>query len=288
VTQPAQGSAPTASPTPDPPSVLSGVLTVAGLAFRESARNRVLHALLASMVIAAGVSHVFAWVSGDDLERRVPVVANLCFLAINLLGVVASIFLGTNLIYQEVERRTIYTVLARPVSRGGFIAGKYLGLLGVMGVAMLAMSAAFLVALLLAGGTISGTLLLALLFTYLEVAVVIAVALFFSVAAHPIEGAVFAFVVALVGKMTESLNELAQELIRRAGADAGMVERGVEKLLYVVYLVLPNMENFNIRAEAVHGLPVSGEALALGAVYGVVYVVILLSLATIVFRRKVL
>lgn len=270
-------------------SRLEPILAVAGLAFRESARNRVLHALVGATLLVAAISNVFAWVSGDDPVRQLKVVADLSLSAIALLGTLASIFLGTNLVYQEVERRTIYTVLARPIDRGGFIVGKYLGLSAVMAVAVAFMGAGFLVVFLLAGGAITPELLLALAFTYLELAVVVGVALFFSVAAHPIEGAVFAFIVALFGHVTGDLKALAAQLVTHPdGSPATLLERALERTLDVAYVLLPNLEHFNYRAHAAHGLPIAASQLGLATVYAAVYVAILLGLATLVLRRKVL
>lgn len=268
---------------------LEPILAVAGLAFRESARNRVLHALVGATLLMAGVSLVFAWASGDDLVRRLKIVADLSLSSVAILGTIASIFLGTNLVYQEVERRTVYTVLARPIGRGGFVVGKYLGLAAVMGVAVTAMGAGFLAVLLLAGGSITSEVLLALLLTYLELTVVIGVAMFFSVAAHPIEGAVFAFVVALAGHVTADLNRLGADLVRHTdGTPPSTLEVLLQKALYVAYVLLPNLDNFDIRAHAAHGVPVAGEQVALAFAYAALYVAILLGLSTLVFRRKVL
>lgn len=264
------------------------VLAVASLAFRESARNRVLHALVGATLLAALCSLVFAWVAGGDADeaRKLKIVADLSLSAISLLGTVASIFLGTNLIYQEVERRTVYTILSRPVGRGGFVLGKYLGLSAVLGVAIAAMGAGFLGIYVLAGGAPTGGILLALLFTYVELTVVIAVALFFSVAAHPIEGAVFSFVVALAGHSTASLKDLAVEVTR--GMDSALGASAIKGGLYAIYVLLPNLENFNLRGDAVYGLPIDVTALAAALAYAVVYVAIMLGLSALVFRRRVL
>jgi ABC-type transport system involved in multi-copper enzyme maturation permease subunit len=280
-------------------SRLGPILAVARLAFRESARNRVLHALLGAMLLVTLVAHVFAWVSGDEPTRRLKVIADLSLTAIGLLGAVASIFLGTNLVYQEVERRTIYTVLARPIDRGSFLVGKFLGLLAIMGLATLVMGVAFFlsygfgVATLPAPGVEADALPwaklgLAILLTYVELAVVIGVAMFFSVAAHPIEGAVFAFVVVLAGHMTESLRDLAAKVLEGTGDAAPVTLTALANLLEVGYLLLPNLEHFNVRAQAVHDLSIAWQQPLLALLYAGVYTSILLALSTAVLRRKVL
>jgi ABC-type transport system involved in multi-copper enzyme maturation permease subunit len=278
-----------AEPTPEPRPGF-GILPVATLAFRESARNRVLHALVLAMLVVAGASYLLAWVSGGDCDvvRRHKIVADLSLSAITLLGTIASIFLGTNLVYQEVERRTIYTILARPIGRAGFIVGKYLGLVAVMAAAVLAMGLGFLVIYGLGGGKPTVALLLAILYILVELAVVIAIALLFSVAAHPIEGAVFAFVVALAGHSTGSLNDLTAELLSNGGQAPTALQLVGEKLLYVIYVLFPNLENFNLRGAAVYDLPLEPARLGWALLYAAIYVTITLTLASLVFRRRVL
>ena len=271
-------------------SQLQPILAVASLAFRESARNRVLHALIFALAAACGISFVFAWAAGGDSDpaRQVKIVGDVSFSALALLGTIASIFLGTNLVYQEIERRTVFSVLARPISRAGFVVGKYLGLAAVMGLALALMSGMFLVVFALAGGTIGLHVLVALLLTYVELLVVIAIALFFSVAAHPIEGAVFSFLVALAGHQTSSLNDLAAEILRQAGPEPGLLPRLMQKVLYGLYVLIPNLENFNLRGSAVYGLDFSWSFVAGALAYAAVYVVVVLAVSSLVFRRRVL
>lgn len=270
-------------------NTLRPIMAVASLAFRESARNRVLHALLFALVAACGLSFLFAWASGSEQTDRLPkIVGDLSLSALVLLGTIASIFLGTNLVYQEIERRTVFSVLARPISRGGFVVGKFFGLAGVMGVAITLMSGVFLLAYGLAGGTIGVHIFCALGLIYVELLVVIAVALFFSVAAHPIEGAVFSFVVAVAGHQTASLKELGTTMLKRAGEAPEMMVIATDKFLYALYVVLPNLERFNLRGSAIYGFDLPWGQVAGSLVYAVVYIAILLSLSTLVFRRKVL
>ncbi|MBL4849911.1 MAG: ABC transporter permease [Planctomycetes bacterium] len=265
------------------------IFAVASLAFRESARNRVLHALLLALVAACGVSFLFAWAAGGDgTPRPTKIVGDLTLSAVIFLGTIASIFLGTNLVFQEIERRTVFSVLARPISRGGFVLGKFLGLAGVMAVALSLMSVVFLVSYGLAGGSVSLHLICALFLIYVELLVVIAVALFFSVAAHPIEGAVFSFVVAIMGHQTSSLKDLGATVLQRAGEDAGLVATATDKFLYVLYVVLPNLERFNLRGTAIYGFDLPWAQVGWSLIYATVYIAIVLSLATLVFRRKVL
>lgn len=270
-------------------SALGSTLVVARQAFLESARHRVLHALLAAMLLLSGCAHVLAWVSGDEAIRQTKVVSDLSFSALVFLGSLAAIFLGTNLIYQEVERRTIYAVLARPIGRASFLAGKLLGLVAVISLACLAMGAVCLISIALSPGDKAwGKLLLALYGTGLELAVVCAIGLLFSVVAQPIEGAVFAVVLTAAGHMTSSLKLLAEQLLRDAGAQPSGLLRAGARGLELLYVVLPNLEQFNLRSQAVHDLTIDPSQLLLMPLYALVWCVILLGLAVVAFRRKVL
>src|SRR5262249_43947332 len=163
--------------------------------------NRVLYALIGVTVFISGLSYVLAAVStGDDptaLPRRLRIVADVSLSAIALLGALCAIFLGTNLVYQEIERRTVYTILARPISRTEFVLGKFLGLAAVVLAAVAVMSIGFALLFALYGGFsadagtahLSWKHALAIAFTAVELVVVVAIALVFSSTANPIEGA---------------------------------------------------------------------------------------------------
>jgi ABC-type Na+ efflux pump permease subunit len=274
---------------------LSAIGAVARNTFKESARNRVLYAIVGATIFICGASYVLAAVSaGDDptgLPRRLRIITDVSFSAIALLGSLCAIFLGTNLVYQEVERRTVYTILARPIGRGEFILGKFAGLAAVVVAAVAVMALGFTIFFCLYGG--AGTLgpkhALALAFTAVELVVVVAIALVFSSIAHPIEGAIFAFVVVLAGHATENLDKLGVELTKAQGGVApGAGAVALKWFLHAVYVVFPNLENFNFRgADVIHDLPLSMSPVAsLG--YAVLYTSILLGLAVIGFRRKTL
>jgi Cu-processing system permease protein len=270
-------------------------LAVATNTFKESARNRILHAIVGATILVCGLSYVLAAVStGDDvtaLPRRLRIIANTSLSAIALLGALCAIFLGTNLVYQEVERKTVYTILARPIGRGEFIVGKFLGLAAVVVVAVALMAAGFAAFFCLYGGVsaLGWKHALAIVFTAVELVVVVAIALVFSSTANPIEGAIFAFVVTLMGHATANLKDLGQDLITpRAGHVPGAVDHATERLLHVLYVVLPNLENFNFRAHAVNDLPVDPLLPLVALGHGALYTALLLGVAAFFFGRKTL
>jgi len=276
---------------------LEAILAVARNTWKESRRNRVLLALVGATIFISGLSYVLVSVSaaGEDPNpaRKLRIVADVSLSAMALLGSLCAIFLGTNLVYQEVERKTVYTILARPLGRGEFVVGKFLGLSAVVVAAVLVMAVGFAVIFMLYGGAGSFSLKLvaAIGFTAVELVVVVAIALLFSAIAHPIEGAIFAFVVTLAGHATENLNRLGEELVQLKPGQPppGLVEKALAKLLWVLYVVLPNLENLNFRADAVTpGFEIEPGRPTFALVYAALYTSLLVAIAAHAFRKKTL
>jgi ABC-type transport system involved in multi-copper enzyme maturation permease subunit len=190
--------------------------------------------------------------------------------------VLISILVGGRIVYKEVEKRTIYIMLAKPVRRWEFILGKYLGLMTVLVVSLVVMTVAFYAILLILGMGVQLYLLLAVLATLCELAILTAVAVLFSTFSTPITGAVFTFAVYFVGHMTRDLKLLA----------AMSPSAVVKAVSYFLYFVLPNLSNFNIRAEVVYGAPLDPSALLLSALYALVYTATLLLISVAIFNRK--
>ncbi|HOX07459.1 MAG TPA: ABC transporter permease subunit, partial [Planctomycetota bacterium] len=198
-------------------------------------------------------------------------------------GVMLSVFVGTGLIYKEIDKRTVYTILSKPVRRGEFILGKYLGLVLTAGVCMAVLSAGFLVYYPLHGGAVTWPLLAALLFSLLEVAVIIAVAVMFSAASTPILSAVLTTVVFAAGRLSHWIPDFMDQLGRtRTGGSV------LQFLLQLLYYLTPNLGIFDLRDAAVNDpgrMPAAGDLLRI-AFYGAGYAAAMLLGATLIFRRR--
>src|SRR5205085_944308 len=109
--------------------MMTRVSAIAFNTFREAVRDRVLYNLIVFAVLVAGSALLFGQIS-VEIERIV--VINLGLSAISIFGIVISIFIGIGLVWKEIERRTLYTVLAHPLRRWEFLTGKYLGLIGTL------------------------------------------------------------------------------------------------------------------------------------------------------------
>jgi ABC-type transport system involved in multi-copper enzyme maturation permease subunit len=249
--------------------------------FREAVRDRILYVLVVCGVLMIFVSRAIGWVSFGGENK---IMTDLGLGAIWMFSGMVSIFIGTGLIYKEIDKRTIYTILARPAERWQFLAGKYLGLVLTLLVSLLLLSALFLAYLWLCGAPVTLALGEALFLNFVEMMVVTAVAVLFGSASTPIMSAIFTTIVFFAGQLT------------RWVVDLGMLFREshpwLEKLLHFVYLFLPNLHNFNVRREAVlatqqrlhMAIPIS--ELLNCTVYGLSYTLALLLAAHLLFKRR--
>ena len=275
------------------------VWAVALNTFREAVRDRVLYLLLVVGIGAVAFSKFLGEISvGDTLH----VIVNTGLTAVSLLGVMISIFVGTGLIYKEIDKRTVYTILSKPVRRGEFILGKYLGLLLTAAVCMALLSAAFLIYYRLVaeparvlkgpgvpppglwyrigGGRITVTLLAALAFIFVEVCLITAVAVMFSSASTPILSAVLTSAVFAAGRLSWWIPQFMEELSRRGAASTARYF-----FLEVLYLITPNLGALDLTREAANQNLLPG-ALGWRLLYALSYIAVMLLAATLVFRRR--
>src|SRR5439155_20511807 len=178
--------------------------------------------------------------------QDVKIVKDLGLAGISLFSVLIAILVGTNIVYQEIDRRTIYTILSKPVYRYEFVLGKYLGLCGTLATVVVAMSVIFLGQVaFVGGGGLGAPLLVAIALVILELWVITSVAVLLSCIASPLLSAVFTFCFFIIGHTIRNLLALL-EYVQNPPA---------RKLLSLLYFILPNLDNFNVHREVVHGLP---------------------------------
>jgi ABC-type transport system involved in multi-copper enzyme maturation permease subunit len=259
------------------------VPTLAFNTFREAVRDRILYVLTIFGVLMILISRAIGYVSfGGELK----IMTDIGLASIWIFSGMVSIFIGTGLIYKEIDKRTIYTILSKPTERWQFLAGKYFGLLLTTAVNMLLLSLAFLAYLKFCGAYVSVALLQALFLTFIEMMIVTAVAIFFSSASTPILSAIFTTIIFFAGQMTKWVVDLGDSPELKQSAP------WVGKLLYGAYLVLPNLHNFNVRQEAVLA---THDSLALAipmnemwacTVYGISYALAMLLAAHLLFSRR--
>jgi ABC-type transport system involved in multi-copper enzyme maturation permease subunit len=255
--------------------VSTRIVHIASNTFREAVRDRVLYNLIAFALLLSGAA-IFVGQISIDIEKLV--VINLGLTAVSLFGVVIAIFIGIGLVSKEIEKRTLYTILSRPVRRWEFIIGKFLGLSGTLVVNTFFMAIGVFAALFYVSHKFvasDGLILVALYFIILEFLIICALALLFSSFSSPLLSAVFAFSLFVIGSFAEDLRGFAA----MAHGFTGMLATGA------AYLV-PNFSAFNVISSIAHAQPVSGELILNNTLYALFYATMALSGAVLIFERR--
>lgn len=241
--------------------------------FKEAVRNKILY----SLIFFAFLMMLFSLVLDQaTVGQRNKIIKDLGLGSINLFGVIIAIVVGINLVYQEIEKRTIYPLLAKPVSRFQFLIGKYIGILLTLVVETLLMSSFLFLLVFFYEGLFDSSLVLALIMIFVELSVVSAVAIFFSSFSTPFLSGMFTFAVYVIGHLTEYLKEF--------GVNSGNVV--LEETTRFFYYILPNLERFNLKAAAVYHLPVESGKIFLSILYAVLYISMVMIFSVINFNRR--
>jgi ABC-type transport system involved in multi-copper enzyme maturation permease subunit len=252
------------------------ITAIARNAFREAVRDRVLYNLVLFVLLLTGASIFIGELSGGQ-ERKV--IVDLGLSAMLLFGVFIAIFVGVGLVYKEIERRTIYAVFSKPVGRGEFLVGKYLGLCLTLLVNVLVMGVGVSLALLYVSrgwDPLIPTIWPAVLLIYMELMLLTAVALLFSSFSSPALSALLTFMVFIIGHFSADLKGFAVSL---GSTSARYLFTGL-------YYLLPNLANYSFISPAAHGRAPSAGFVFATALYAVVYVAVILAAATLVFSRR--
>jgi ABC-type transport system involved in multi-copper enzyme maturation permease subunit len=251
------------------------ILHIAANTFREAVRDRVLYNLLAFAVLMCGAAILVGQIS-FGIERLV--VINLGLAAVSLFGTVIAIFIGIGLVSKEIDKRTLYTVLSRPVRRWEFIVGKFFGLSGTLIVNTFFMAIGVFAALLYVSRHFQKTdvwVLVALYFIILQFVIMTALALLFSSYSSPLMSAVFAFAVFVIGSFAEDLRGFA-----------AMTQGFTRWLATGAAYLLPNFSALNVISQVAHEQPVSAQLIFYNTAYALVYAAMAICGAVLVFEHR--
>lgn len=251
-------------------------MTVAAIAlntFREAKRDRILYLLFFFAALSIAASRVLAILTVGD---RIKVVMDVGLASISIFGVLMAILMGTGLVYKEIDKKTIFTLLSKPIHRVEFILGKFLGLVLTLFIMTGLMTLIFLVLLFLHTFRIEWVMLVAVAYIFLELVLLTAVAILFSTFSTPILSSIFSLAFYIIGHLSWGLEALIPKI--RPGLGRTLVR--------ILYMVLPDLENFNFKTEVVHGLAIPAGIHFWAVLYGILYTAFMLGLAVFIFRRR--
>lgn len=255
---------------------MKNVLNVARNTFREAVRDRVLYNLVffALLMMAAAILVGQISIGIEEL-----VIVSLGLTAISVIGLFIAIFIGVGLVSKEMDKRTLYALLAKPVHRWEFLLGKFFGLVMTLTVNTAAMTLGLFAALFFVKHSIAISdlsILFAVFLILLKLILIVAIALLFSCFTTPFLAILFTAGIYVAGVFAGELRTIRG--VEMTPASLSLV-RGVSYLL-------PNLENFNVMALVVHGEHVPGALLGQATLYAVVYCAIVLIAASMVFSRR--
>jgi Cu-processing system permease protein len=252
---------------------MTQILAIASNTFKEAVRSRIFYILLAFAFCLLLFSSVMGFLAVGTVHR---VILDMGLSTVSYFSAMTAIFVGIGLIYQEIERKTIYNILSKPMSRSHFLVGRYVGLMAVLLVNLVAMILA-LAGVLLAFGGFTPRIFEAAGYIYLELLIITAVALFFSSVTSPVVSALCTVAFYLIGHTSSALPELLAPSLTSPVA---------RQLVMGVYHVLPDLNLLNINNLVAHDIPEAPGFTVRAVLYAVLMAAILLTAATLCFRRR--
>ena len=244
--------------------------------FREAVRDRVLYNLVLFVLLLIAGAIFLGELSGGQ-ERKI--IVDLGLSTMLLFGVFISLFVGVGLVYKEIERRTVYAIFAKPVSRGEFLIGKYFGLCLTLLVNVAIMGAGISLALLYVHrgwDPLVITIWPAILLIYLELMIITAVALLFSSFSSPALSALLTFFVFIIGHFSADLKTLS----------ISMNSAAARWLFAGLYYLLPNLNNYSYITPAAHGVVPATSNVLLALTYAGLYIVVIIAAGTLILSRR--
>ncbi|MBI5316478.1 MAG: ABC transporter permease subunit [Nitrospirae bacterium] len=248
------------------------ILSIATNTFRENLREKLLYNLLFFALLMIGSSILLSRITLGDYHR---LILDLGLASINLFGVLIAIFVGIGLVSKEVDRKTIYTIVSKPIPRYEFLLGKYCGLVMTLFANTVVMVAGLLIVLYVMDVPITSLVFKSLALIFLELMVITAVAVLFSTFTSATLSAIFTLAVYVIGHLSGDLKEFARKL-----------DEVSQVVVNAIYYTLPNLERFNLKGHVIHHLDFGLADMALTLAYGLTYAAFLLLLASVIFQRR--
>lgn len=249
------------------------IFFLAANTFRETIRNKILYAILAFALLVIGLTYFLADLSVGELSR---IIADVGLASIHIFGVIMAVFIGITLVNQEMEKKTVYLILSRPVPRWEFIVGKVAGLSGTLALTTLVMAVVLFLVHAAYGRRPEAGILVASAGIYMELMLLICVATLFSTFTTPVLSAIFTIAMFLLGHVSKDLLFFGG----RSGVSA------VRWISRVLFYAIPNLEHFNWKNDVVYGRGPSPVLVAFAAGYLASYGAAILAAACALFSQK--
>ena len=249
------------------------VLIIARNTFKELIRDRVIYGIFVLAFLLLMISLVVSQLSYVEQKR---ILMDLGLAGLEISGIILSVFLGATIVFREVERRTVLTLFARPLTRGQFLLGKFFGLLAIIVVAFLLLTLFLLGVLILAGWNFDSRLFIVILGFVFSSGVLVSLTMTLGTFVRPTLSVPLTIGIFLIGRSMDSLNYFLRQ------SDSTSFNFFVK----IINHTFPNFTRFDWKSVMVHDASISGEQFLWALIYSFLWIVTLQSLANIIFRRK--
>lgn len=249
------------------------MFAIARYTFHEAIRNKVLYSILFFAVVLMGLGLAMGAASLDQDER---ILRDIGLFAMSFFGDIVAIFVGVTLMYQELQRKSIYTILSKPVARTEYFIGRYAGIAMLLALQALLMGVLLTGAMAIRGDAIPPNWGAALWLAWVESLVVAGVAMFFSSFSTPYVSGFLTLGVLLVGRLLQDLEAFVPKIA--AGPTRFFVE--------AIVAVAPDLNLFTLTTQVTHGIRVTMAYTWHATFYGMCYLAFFLTVGALIFRRR--
>ena len=241
--------------------------------FQESLRKKTFYILLVVALVVIGASRFFSFLAAED---EIKMIKDVSFSTIEFFGALIAIFTALAAVSGEIEKRTIYPLLSKPITRSNFIIGKLIGQSLIILLNVILMSIFFIVLLFIKKSPPDVETFKTIFLIFIELVLIGSITLAVATFATDAFNLIFSFFLYITGHLIS----YGKSLLERV---ENMVLKGLGEMLYTV---VPNYENFNIKDKVVVGVNVSWQYVGQTLLYGIIYIAIAVLIGVYFFNKR--
>ena len=269
---------------------MKNIAAISLISFKEGLRHRVLYGVVVFALLVMAFAVLISGLFMRDISK---VILDLCLSAVNVGGLLIPFFLAVNLLSRDIEKRTIFTILARPISRTQYILGKYFGIGLLTGTVMAVLTCATFLSvwigrLIYGAGFFTtfstGAVFAGILISFLGMMVLNAlVVLWCSITTSAFISTLLTLLTYLIGQSIDDVVRFLGSEIHLSGAE---ISQSVKLAVQAAQYIFPNMAAFDIKLQAAHGILIPFSDMFFLGAYGAGYIAVVLSVSALIFSRR--
>jgi Cu-processing system permease protein len=261
---------------------------IALITLKEGIRNRAFYGITIIALMLSVANFLICSMIPQEVGK---VAVDIALSTVSFSGLLFVFFVGINLMARDLDKRTIYMVLSRPISRPQYIMGKFAGMVLLIIAAILCLSIVAILSILMIKMSYPGyflrfswsIVLLALSFVALSLVLLSALSfLFASFTSSSFITLVLTMIAYIIG---QSVGEV-KALVETPGVSGIHPSAVTVKLVQAAYYIFPNLSIFDIKIQAAHAIPLPSSYIVWAIVYGLFYTSLVISGAALIFRRR--